>query len=549
MKAITRSIGRSALIVLIVAVIAGASSVALAIRHAASEAETTGLGQLTITGTIQLDRAQLIQGAQTAPTPGASADPGTTRGNLQSILAQYPDLTLDQLQTYADSSYVQDFRYSASISADASGDVSPVTTDSGTTQTDPGTTQTDPSATPADPGSSPSPSASAGTTRGGGFGGFAGGPTSFNGRSLGDLTITGYGSESAMTGFTSGTQQISDGAMIDLTQADNSCLVSDEFAAFNSLSVGDQITIANPAAEDETYTLTIAGIYHSNDTTASATAGRNVPVFSTSQDPANQIVVSYPTVESIAQQSANTATTTTDSQGNTISTAISASLSSTYVFANPADYDSFSSQIRSKGLDPAYALTSTDLDSYQASLVPLQNLASFAQTLLWIVLGVGAVVLVTIAVFSIRERKYEVGVLTAIGVSKPKVALQFVVEMFIVTIIGLIIGLGAGAAASVPVSNNLLSSQVAQQQAQTQVVDQSFGRGPAGGAGTAATGAGGRGAFGRTVNYISEINATVDWSVAAQLAGIGLGLAVIASAAGVIFVMRYEPLTILANRT
>jgi len=154
-------------------------------------------------------------------------------------------------------------------------------------------------------------------------------------------------------------------------------------------------------------------------------------------------------------------------------------------------------------------------------------------------------------VFSIRERKYEVGVLTAIGVAKPKVALQFVVEMFLVTILGLVVGLGVGAAASVPVADNLLSSQVAQEQAQTQSIDQNFGRPGAGGApgGAAATGPAGRGAFGRTVDYISQINATVDWSVVAQLAGIGLGLAILASAAGVIFVMRYEPLTILANRS
>lgn len=540
-KAITRSIGRNALILLIVAVIAGASSVALAIRHAAADAETTGLGQLTITATIQLDRAQLFQGAGATPGAGATADPATTRGNLQDILSQYPDLTLDQLQNYANSSYVEDFRYSASLSADVGGDLSPVTTGTAT--------QTTPNGT--DPASGQSP-------RGGGFGGFAGGPTSFNGRSLGDLTITGYGSESAMTSFASGAQQITDGTMIDLTKGDDACLVSDEFATFNSLAVGDQITVVNPAADTETYTLTIAGIYHSTDSTTSGGTGGNTPIFSTSQDSANRIIVSYPTVAAITQQSASVATDTTDSRGNTISTALTSTVSSTYVFADPADYDSFSSEIRAEGLDDAYSLTSTDVDTYEASLVPLKNLASFAQTLLWIVLGVGAVVLVTIAVFSIRERKYEVGVLTAIGIAKPKVALQFIVETFLVTIVGLALGLGIGAAASVPVANNLLSSQVAQEQAQTQSLDENFGRGPGGGGGAApgaapggaaAAGPAGRGAFGRTVDYISQINATVDWSVVAQLAGIGLGLAIIASAAGVIFVMRYEPLTILANRS
>jgi putative ABC transport system permease protein len=520
-KAITRSKGRNIVIMLIVAVIAGASSVALAIRSAAASAESDGLDQLTITATIGLDRQQLIQSAQT----GSSTAP-PSMDNLRDLMAQYPELSLDQLQTYADSQYVADFRYSTSISVDATGDVAPVSNEDQTSD------DTDPANQPP--------------------GGFViqdsgQGPFRFGGRALGDLTLAGYGSESAMTAFTAGESQITGGAMIDLAQADNQVLVSDEFAAFNSLSVGDTVTVANPAAESETYQLTIAGIYHTTGST-SATLPPGA-VIATAQDPANRLIASAPTVAALAEQSAAVATDTTDDQGQTVSTALVPQVGASYVFASPADFEAFSQQVRDQGLDQAYQVSSADLDSYEASLVPLHNLASFARTLLGIVLGVGAVVLVAVAIFSIRERQYEVGVLTAIGITKPTVALQFVVEMFIVTILGLVIGLGAGAAAAVPVADNLLSAQVAQQQAQSQAVDQNFGRVTfGGGPGGVDAGPALAGPFGRTVDYLSQINATLDLAVIAQLAAIGLGLALIASAAGVIFAMRYEPLTILANR-
>ena len=50
--------------------------------------------------------------------------------------------------------------------------------------------------------------------------------------------------------------------------------------------------------------------------------------------------------------------------------------------------------------------------------MPLNNLSKFALTLL-------IVVLVVITLLNVRESKYEIGVLTAIGADKVKVAAQF----------------------------------------------------------------------------------------------------------------------------
>lgn len=247
------------------------------------------------------------------------------------------------------------------------------------------------------------------------------------------------------------------------------------------------------------------------------------------------------------------------------------------------DKSSDGDAIISKSLADFNAVSSADVENYESSLMPLNNLSKFALTLLIVVLAVGGVVLVVITLLNVRERKYEIGVLAAIGVNKVKVAAQFTLELLIVTMIGLALGACAGAVASVPVSNQLLASQIEQQQSQQTNQREQFGRdmqGSADGSGTGAQdsgnandssnstdsqnsdsasnqnsampGKGGNGPEGmmdRAVNYASSVNATVNLTVVGQLLLVGLGLTLIAALVAVVFVLRYEPLQILADRS
>jgi len=546
MKSITRSKGRNILIGIIALVIAASCCVALAIRNAAGEAEDAGKSLVNITGTISVDRQKLMESAQSTMNSTTNGRPDMS--GLRDLLAQYPDLTLDQLQTYANSGYVQNFYYSGSLSLDATGDLQAYSASGGMDTTS-------------------NASGNSGN-RGGGFGGqgmaVIGG--SVFSMAIGDFTVTGYSSEDAMTKFISGTSQITDGAMFDVGSPDMNCLISSDLAAYNGLSVGDSITLSNPNATDETYTLTISGIY----TDSSSGSNDNGPRFSTAQDPANLICISYGALQSIINNSASVATTSTDDNGDTTSSALTSQLSSTYVFASEDDYNNFQTELYAKGLSDNYILSSSDISNYESSLVPLQNLSGFATTLLFIVLAIGAVILIVINIFNIRERKYEVGVLTAIGIKKGKVALQFVTELLCVTLISIIIGAAVGAAVSVPVANNLLASQINSMQSQYQNQNANFGRmngngGPGGGAFMQAVPGGQSGAvtqyatrggqmmniFGggvSNVNYLDKINATINISILGELILIGIVLTVISSLAGIIFVLRYEPLKILANR-
>ena len=211
-----------------------------------------------------------------------------------------------------------------------------------------------------------------------------------------------------------------------------------------------------------------------------------------------------------------------------------------------AKFESFKTDVKTMGLSDNYTVSSTDATTYEQSLVPIQNLSKFADLFLILVLSIGGVILVVLNIFNIRERKYEVGVLTAIGMKKGKVAFQYITELFIVTIIAIVLGTGIGAAASVPTANALLENQISAQATQASTQDQNFGRSGQGQSGRQLTSSGTKS---KVVNYIDDINASTDINVLIKLIGIGIILTIISSCGSVIFILRYEPLKILSNRS
>mgnify|MGYP000276088277 CR=1 FL=1 len=484
-KSVTRNKGRNILVIIIVTIIATAATIGLSIRQAATAARNTGLENTTVTAQISLDREKLIS----------------------------------ESRNQSDSS--------ESDASDQSGEGRP------------------------------------------NIGGMDGGKD-FGGTSMvsGDFSLVGFSSDEAVSNTSNGSFTMVDGKVFGYDKSsDGDAIISKSLADFNALSVGDTISVADPNDTDTTYQLIIVGIYKNSTDSTQQMGG---PMASNASDPANAIYTSVSTLRSLGL----------DADADTDS---AARLNYTYVFSSKSDYEAFCEDAINAGLNDDYAVSSADVENYESSLVPLNNLSKFALTLLIVVLAVGGVVLVVITLLNVRERKYEIGVLAAIGVNKVKVAAQFTLELLIVTMIGLALGACAGAVASVPVSNQLLASQIEQQQSQQTNQREQFGRdmqGSADGSGTGAQdsgnandssnstdsqnsdsasnqnsampGKGGNGPEGmmdRAVNYASSVNATVNLTVVGQLLLVGLGLTLIAALVAVVFVLRYEPLQILADRS
>lgn len=522
LRNLLRSKGRNILIGLIVLVIAVASCLALSIRQAAATARESGLENLAVTAQISLDRQAMMQKFQQGG------------GDMKDAFQNMTALSLEEMQTYAKSQYVKDFTYTLTTSLNAGEGLEAVDTSG---SSDSGGTQ------PQQPPNLPD--------------GGKGGRSPMEGMGAqGDFTLVGYSSHSAMTAFVAGTCQVTDGEVFDEAAAEPVCLISDELATLNGLQVGDTLALVNPNDETETVTLTIAGLYHNS--AAGAEQGGMMKGFSAASDPANQVYLSYPALKAITDASDAAAVTSTDEEtGVTSTTALRAQTAGVYSFADTAAYEAFQADARAMGLSEDYAVTSTDVEAYEQSLLPLQNLSKFAAWFLLVVLLIGGAILIVFHIFNIRERKYEIGVLTAIGMRKSRVALQFLTELFVVTFAFLLLGTAIGGAASVPVTNALLASQISAQETQQTNRQQNFGRpgGMDGGGADAApadlpTGGGGgfRGMGRQMVSYLSDVSSATDWVVVLQLLGIGLALTLLSACVAVASVMRYEPLKILSER-
>ncbi len=524
-RSISRSKGRNILIGIIVLVIAISSCIGLSIRQAAQSAKEETLSGMSVTATISIDRGSIMGGM----TEGGGGR--FDKDQFAEMMGGTSALTLDEYQKYAATASVKDFYYTMTASMNGSDGIEAVSTDTSSSNGD--------------------------DNFGGGFGGGFGGRPGMS-MSNGDFSITGYSADTAMTSFIDGTMTITDGAVFTEGTASYDCIISEELAIYNDLSVGSVITLTNPENESEGYDLTVVGIYSDSSSNESFSMMRG-------SDPANNIYMSYTALNAIIAESKEVSTTVTDeSTGMENETALNGTLAATYVFATADDYYNFEEEARALGLSETYSVSSADLTAFENSLVPLNTLGEMAGWFLIIILIIGATILVVLNIFNIRERKYEIGVLMAIGMKKGKVAMQFLTEVFVVTLAAVVIGIGIGAVSAVPVTNALLANQIESSRGQADKITDSFGRGDMpnmGGMGNFGDGmvdiqppSGGGfdmigNIFGKdAASYVSEINSAMNLTVVLEMLGIAVLLTLVAGAASMLFVMRYEPLKILSDR-
>ena len=555
LRCIGRSKGRNILIGIIALVIAVSACIGLSIRQAAESAKASALDGMSVTAIISYDRAGAMGDMAGGRGQGGKGQGGFDRNQFADMMSGASSLTLEEYQKYATAESVDDFYYTLTAYFNGSDSLLPVSDETTDSEESDGTLD----------GSLDGGDSSVSQRPNGMGGGMMGGMMT-----MGDFTVIGYSSDSSMTAFVNGNASILEGGtMFEEGTSDYVCVISEELAIYNDLAVGDTVIITNSSLETETYTLTISGIYTSSETNNFSNA-----MFGRGQDPANQIYMSANALQVILDASEAASTTVTDDNGRESESKITGTLSATYSFADADAYYAFENEVRALGLDESYTVSSTDITAFENSMTPLNTLSTMAGWFLLVILIIGGIILVVLNIFNVRERKYEVGVLTAMGMKKWKVAAQFMCEILVVTMLAVVIGAGIGAVSSVPVTNALLEGQVQSQNNQQNQMDQSFGRpgnmgGNMGGGMMGSNMGGGmpsdipsdvpsdigggknnrfENMFGGAADYITEVNSAMNLTVVLQMIGVGLLLTLIASAASVLFIMRYDPLKILANR-
>lgn len=463
LRNVFRSKGRSILIGIILFVLMFSACIGLSIHQASITSQNASLELTNITGQISQNRSNMMKDFE----PGNKEDMKDKMDSVES-------LSLSELQKYADSDYVSQFYYSASLSLQASDSFSLMENKQG-----PGPMGQDNSSS---------------------------------------ITVTGYENDDAMTDFTDGTSSITEGNMFDEETEENQCIIPEDLATYNGISVGDTITLN--VDDSTTVNFVVTGFY------------------STTSISSNTIYTSYNVVKNLSE--------TYDLNFN---------VNGTYVFNTVKDFKKFKKECTKKGLSDSYTVTSSDLQAYQQSVVPLQNLSKFATYFLIVVFVIGAIVLVVLNIFSIRERKQEIGILCALGMNKTKIVLQFFSETLFIALFAFIIGSGLGAVTSVPITNTLLESQISSTNSMKETKEQNFSRQETppdqnnnDSSNHPQMNESNNQPQQKGLEKVTTVSEAMNFNVLLEVGAIAFVLVIISNCAALLCVMRYDPSSILSNR-
>lgn len=432
-------------------------------------------------------------------------DMSELRNAEDSVKNDFQSLTIDNIKNYADSKYVKDYYYTLETSVNGSN-----------------LTAVENNERPSDiPDDIPN--------------GFKGNNQMGN---VGDFRITGYSNFAYLDDFTNGTKKIVEGSMVTGSSEEKEVVISSDLASENNLKLNDEITLISTGDEEKSFTYKIVGIYEDNSDSSSSFMSMNA------LNGTNQIYTNLNNVQELL-----------DANGtNDDSTKLVANngLSAKFYLNNNDDLKEFEKSVRSKGLSDYYTVT-TNEDEILASLKPIQNLSSFSINFLIVILIIGVVVLTIINFMNIRDRKYEIGVLRAIGMSKLKVTFQLVLEVFFVSIVSLIIGSVIGIITSQPVTNAMLKNEINSYKEETNSTENNFGKGgferPSQDMGKDFINKDRMKSSSKNTEYVDSLKVKIDISTILQLFGISLLLTSVSSLIASLIINKYNPNKILQNRT
>ncbi len=345
------------------------------------------------------------------------------------------------------------------------------------------------------------------------------------GNAQGDFSISGVLSSALASDFSDETAKLTSGeAITKEDEGTNNVLIEKSLAEANDLKVGDTFTISNPTDEDTTYKMTVKGIYKT--TSSSDSLGMNFNFL----NPSNTLYTSYTFANTLK---GDDYTDTADSV--------------TYTLSDPEKLDAFVKAAKKLINTDTFSLETND-QTYQQMIEPISNVASFAKNIVLLVTGAGIIILSLIVMITIRERRYEIGVLLSIGESRLKVVFQFFVELFVIMLVSLVIAGFSGRIVGNVVGQQLLDQQTSATTSSSSNTQQAGGQQGGGQRGGQRGGFGNIGASSATsAKQIKKLDITLSAQEIGTLGAIGLGICFISVLLSSIGILRLQPKKILTT--
>lgn len=418
--------GRSVLQLIIFTVVCVLILSGFTIQSAADKASELAREQLGGTVTLTVDREKQMQ---TMREEASSSDSSSTESKPQ---FQSSPIDVSDANDLAKLNHVASYNYYSSTQALASG--------------------FDPIESSGDTSSSNDESSTTAETQGPGVG--QGGPQMVDA----DLSISGLLDSATSTDFEAGTSELTSGVAITSADKDkNVAMVEENLAEENDWKVGDSFTVTSSDGNTKV-TLKIVGIYKTTD------SGSDMAQNFSFLNPYNKVYVPYTVANTIKGSDYK----------NTVDSAV-------YTMDDAANISAFEKEAKKvDSIDwDTFKLDANDT-LYQQMIGPINSVASFSKNVVYIVSIAGALILGLLVMMQVRDRKYEMGVLLAIGEKRGKLIAQFFVEILIVALVSF----GLAAASSHYVAQLAGNQLLAQQNSSTnETTTSTENRGPGGGGG------------------------------------------------------------------
>ncbi|HAC3534621.1 TPA_asm: ABC transporter permease, partial [Listeria monocytogenes] len=397
--------GRSVLQLIIFTVVCVLILSGFTIQSAADKASELAREQLGGTVTLTVDREKQMQ---TMREEASSSDSSSTESKPQ---FQSSPIDVSDANDLAKLNHVASYNYYSSTQALASG--------------------FDPIESSGDTSSSNDESSTTAETQGPGGG--QGGPQMVDA----DLSISGLLDSATSTDFEAGTSELTSGVAITSADKDkNVAMVEENLAEENDWKVGDSFTVTSSDGNTKV-TLKIVGIYKTTD------SGSDMAQNFSFLNPYNKVYVPYTVANTIKGSNYK----------NTVDSAV-------YTMDDAANISAFEKEAKKvDSIDwDTFKLDANDT-LYQQMIGPINSVASFSKNVVYIVSIAGALILGLLVMMQVRDRKYEMGVLLAIGEKRGKLIAQFFVEILIVALVSF--GLAAASSHYVAqlAGNQLLAQQ------------------------------------------------------------------------------------------
>ncbi|GAB2021884.1 ABC transporter permease [Pseudolactococcus yaeyamensis] len=484
---LTAKVGKTAILMLVFTAIMVFVLAGLTIRQAAIKATENAKKEVGASVTLSVDRDKMMKKALET----ASADGSPVR------IKETP-VPLSQAEKVSKMSDVKNYSFSTSASAAAGTGMTPITGSADTSSNDSAQGQ-------------------------GHLSGKMGEEIDTSKSTVAmnpDFRLTGVNNLLSLPTFQDGTAKITSGrAITEKDKGTNHVAIESQLATANQLKVGSTFKLKDENGTERD--LTIVGIYETSQV-ADGMAQRM-----RSLNPANTIY-SYYTLTNSFKEGA------TDTSEQTIDSAV-------YYLKDPAKMEKFVASA-SKKLDTDTMTLSANDQAYQQMLTPLNNVASFATNIVVLVAVAGVIILSLIVILSIRERRFEIGVLMSLGENKAKIIGQFFIELFVIMLVSVSLAGLTGNIIGNVIGNQLLNQQNTTQQEQAQNTTT-----PQGGGGFMGDLGGPFTPSKQEAKQIERMNVKMTPKTIYLLGALALGIVLIAIFVASIGILRLEPKTILTT--